>query len=100
MGEGITTNGEGGEVKLLQMNFIERYLLEREIVKGAKAMFGANWKTSLGGLGSILTGIAGILHSLATGTPVNWQVDIAAIVAGFGLLFAKDHDVTGGTKPQ
>lgn len=46
-----------------------------------------NWKTSLAGVGSIITGVALFLKgSQAEG--------IAAITAGFGLLFAKDSGPT------
>lgn len=63
-------------------------------------MFGKNWKTSLGGLGAILAALADISHGLAAGVPINWQADITGLIAGAGLLFAKDGNVTGGTKMQ
>jgi hypothetical protein len=51
-----------------------------------------NWKTSLFGLG------AGALNMFANGT--GWkQVIFSAAFAALG-LFAKDHDVTGGTVQQ
>jgi len=43
-----------------------------------------NWKTSLAGIGSILTGVALFFKG-------NQAEGIAAITAGIGLLFAKDH---------
>lgn len=52
-----------------------------------------NWKTTLSGIASIITGIVAILNNHVT-------EGIAAIVAGVGLLAAKDSNVTGGTKRQ
>ena len=47
-----------------------------------------NWKTTLAGAASILTGIVQIIKGdIATGA--------TAIVTGVGLIFAKDNDVTG-----
>lgn len=59
-----------------------------------------NWKTSSAGIASIGTGVGDIVHSLSAKTPVNWQVDIGAIIVGIGLLTAKDSNVTGGTKSE
>jgi hypothetical protein len=47
-----------------------------------------NWKTSLLGLGSIITGVALFFKG-------NQVEAFTAISSGLGLLFAKDHDVTG-----
>jgi len=47
-----------------------------------------NWKTSLAGLGTVITGVIAIVNGdMATG--------VASIVAGLGLIFAKDSNVTG-----
>jgi hypothetical protein len=47
-----------------------------------------NWKTTLAGAAGILTGIVQIVKGdIATGA--------GTIVASVGLIFAKDHDVTG-----
>jgi hypothetical protein len=47
-----------------------------------------NWKTTLAGAASILTGLVQVIKGdIATGA--------TAIVTGVGLIFAKDHDVTG-----
>lgn len=51
-----------------------------------------NWKTSLFGIG------AGVLNMFANGT--NWkEILVSAGIAALG-IFAKDHDVTGGTTKQ
>lgn len=52
-----------------------------------------SWKTSAAGLGAILTALADVAHSIGTGTAINWNVDIPAIIGGIGLLTAKDADV-------
>ena len=44
-----------------------------------------NWKTTLFGISSIITGIATIIKG-------DIQTGITTIIAGTGLLFAKDHD--------
>lgn len=50
-----------------------------------------NWKTSLAGISSILVALGDIAHSISIGTQPNFQADFAAIAAGIGLIFAKDH---------
>jgi hypothetical protein len=42
-----------------------------------------NWKTSLFGLGAIITGIAQLLHGDVTG-------GVTAVISGLGLVAAKD----------
>lgn len=49
-----------------------------------------NWKTTLAGIASILGGVNLLVQGqIAEGIPL--------IVAGIGLLFAKDFNITGGT---
>lgn len=61
-----------------------------------------NWKTTAAGLAAILGGAAHILNGVATGdfTFSGLSVDLGVIGGGFGLLFAKDGNVTGGTTRQ
>jgi hypothetical protein len=47
-----------------------------------------NWKTSLLGIGSIISGVALFLTGDQAGA-------IASIMSGIGLVFAKDHNVSG-----
>lgn len=54
-----------------------------------------NWKTSVTG---ILAIIGAVWHAYTTGT-VGGE-DIATVLTGVGLIFAKDLNVTGGTKQQ
>ena len=54
-----------------------------------------NWKTKLGGI----IGVGIVIFKLIGGQTLVTE-DYAALSVGLGLLFAKDHNVTGGTKPQ
>jgi hypothetical protein len=53
------------------------------------AMF-ANWKTSLAGLGLLLTGGGHLLTALSHGDTSTVPVDSGMIMSGLGLLVAKD----------
>jgi hypothetical protein len=59
-----------------------------------------SWKTTLGGIVSILTGLGmfgKILNDFGTGEQINLEqvgVAVGAISAGAGLLFARDNQVT------
>lgn len=44
-------------------------------------------KTTFAGIGAILTAVGGIIASWPT---VDWATAVAAILAGLGLIFAKD----------
>ena len=46
----------------------------------------------------ILTAVVGVVQSLIAGHAIDWTNTIAAIMAGIGLITAKDSNVTGGTK--
>jgi hypothetical protein len=53
-------------------------------------LIGVNWKTTGTGIASICTALGDITHSISTHTPINWNIDIPAIIAGIGLITAKD----------
>lgn len=55
-----------------------------------------NWKTTLAGVATLLTII---VHLANNGWAIN-ATDIAGVTAAFGLVGAKDHNVTGGDVPQ
>ncbi|PYF05053.1 hypothetical protein BJ122_102279 [Rhodopseudomonas faecalis] len=57
-----------------------------------------NWKTTVAGIGAILLGAGHIATNVANGTFTGNELfaDFGAIVAGVGLLFGKDWNVTGG----
>jgi len=50
-----------------------------------------NWKTTLGG---ILTIISPITESVLSGK-INWQTALPQVIIGIALLFAKDFNVSG-----
>jgi hypothetical protein len=59
---------------------------------------GKNWKTTGLGIAAILTAGGAALTALADGndaTVPDWGALIAAVIAGVGLIFAKDSDKTG-----
>lgn len=81
--------------------YIFALYLKRAIPKGAEAMFGKNWKTSLAGLTAVLGGLTALIKSLHDGSGTEaLSTSIGMIISGIGLLFAKDAGVTGGTIPQ
>jgi hypothetical protein len=47
-----------------------------------------NWKTSSAGIAAALMAVADIIHP-GSGVP-DFKVDITALVAAWGLIFAKD----------
>lgn len=55
-----------------------------------------NWKTTLAGIAAIVSVVARVVADPGTLT----ATDVTALLAALGLLFAKDHNVTGGTKAQ
>lgn len=59
-----------------------------------------SWKTTVSGIGAILVAVINATIGLVNGTPVDWSATAAAIMAGIGLILAKDAKVTGGTIPQ
>ena len=60
-----------------------------------------NWKTTLAGLAALGSVLVKLLNQLASGEGINITAeDISIIAVGGGLLGAKDHNVTGGTKTQ
>jgi hypothetical protein len=61
----------------------------------------ANWKTTGGGILTIALGALSLFGVKIAGTaPVDPQVALAMITGGLGVLFAKDHNVTGGDTKQ
>lgn len=57
----------------------------------------ASWRTSAAGLAAIMTAGGAALTALADGDPLtnpDWAALIAALIAGVGLLFARDNKVT------
>jgi threonine/homoserine efflux transporter RhtA len=58
-----------------------------------------NRNTTIAGLGSILVAIGGVLGAMFDGdalTEPDWTTAVAAIIAGVGLILAKDAKPTDG----
>lgn len=56
-----------------------------------------NWKTSAAG-GAVM--LIPLLNQIIPILPPQYAAIATGVVAGLGLIFAKDANVTGGTKPQ
>ena len=59
-----------------------------------------SWKTTATGIVAIIAALAGAAQALLAGHPVDWTTTIAAVMAGVGLISAKDSNVTGGSVQQ
>lgn len=61
-----------------------------------------SWKTSVAGAAAAVLALGDILLQLSHGNLDQQKLmeDIAIIAAGLGAIFAKDFNVTGGTKQQ
>lgn len=54
-----------------------------------------SWETTIAGIGAILVAIGGAATAYFDGDPatvVDWEVTLAAIVAGIGLIRARDNN--------
>jgi len=60
----------------------------------------ANWKTTLAGGGALFTALGHLLAALAHGDTSTIASDGPLIAAAIGVIFAKDSNVTCGSKPQ
>jgi hypothetical protein len=65
-------------------------------------MLGKSWKTTSAGIIGIVGGIIRLLFAIRSGNFSEEAImtSVTGIVGGLGFLFAKDSDVTGGTKQQ
>lgn len=61
--------------------------------------FLTNWKTTSSGIMMIVMGLCSLV-GIKYGAGMTPEAAIASIMGGFGLLFAKDGNVTGGSTPQ
>lgn len=56
-----------------------------------------SWKTTATGAGAILVALGSLLQAHFDGDPLtvpNYEVALAAILSGLGLIFARDNKVT------
>lgn len=56
-----------------------------------------SWKTSAAGIGAILVAVGSALGATFDNDPAtvaDWGAVVAALIAGIGLLFARDNNVT------
>ena len=56
-----------------------------------------SWKTTAAGIGAILVALGSILQALFDGNPAtepDYAALVAAIIAGIGLLAARDNNVS------
>jgi hypothetical protein len=56
-----------------------------------------SWKTSAAGIAAIVVAIASCVQAAFDGDPAttpNYEVAIAAVITGLGLLFARDNGVS------
>jgi hypothetical protein len=60
----------------------------------------ASWKTTLTGIASLLIGAMQTYHHTVILDALKDPQVLLALAVGLGLLFAKDGNVTGGTKGQ
>lgn len=51
-------------------------------------------KTTLAGIAAILVAAASVLTGFSEGTAVDWTAVIGAVIAGVGLIAARDNNVT------
>lgn len=57
----------------------------------------ASWRTTAAGIGAILIAVGGALSATFDNDPTtvaDWSAVIAAAIAGFGLIFARDNKVS------
>jgi hypothetical protein len=59
-----------------------------------------NWKTTLAGVLALVVAVANAILNMLNGLPVDITSLLTTIVAGLGLIAAKDSNVTGGTVSQ
>jgi 1,4-dihydroxy-2-naphthoate octaprenyltransferase len=50
-----------------------------------------SYKTTIAGIAAIMTAIAGAASAWSADQPIDWTTVLAAVMAGIGLIAAKDH---------
>ena len=67
---------------------------------GALLSIFANWQTTVAGLGVLVTTLTHLFTTFsAGGLGTSLYTDITALIAGFGLIFAKDANKSNSPTP-
>ena len=92
-GRGIVWILEGLDRDTLRRKLVAR-ILYRKIVEymEGKNMGKKSWKTTLAGVSSILAALAGLAKGVSDGDYSIIGASISGIVAGIGLIMARDND--------
>lgn len=56
-----------------------------------------SWRTTIAGIGAILVAVGGAITATFDNDPAtiaDWTAVVAACIAGFGLVFARDNKVS------
>jgi hypothetical protein len=59
--------------------------------------FTPSWRTTVAGIGAILVAVGGALSATFDNDPLtvaDWTAVVASVIAGFGLLAARDNKVS------
>jgi hypothetical protein len=74
----------------------------RTTAAGISALVPASWKTTAAGTAMLVPATGDVVYQIVTRS-WDWSRlgnDVVGVFGGIGLIFAKDHNVTGGTTPQ
>lgn len=82
--------------KALALSLISKYYQQPQ--KESPSMF--NWKTTVAGVAAIFAAIGSLFTPAGTIDLSHLSTVLPAVLAGFGLIFAKDSNVTGGSVAQ
>lgn len=58
-----------------------------------------SWKTTGLGILGLISILSKTASELIQGIPVDWTIVATTVMTSVGLLFAKDYNISGGTKP-
>jgi hypothetical protein len=58
-----------------------------------------SWKTTGLGILGLISIASKTASELIQGIPVDWTIVATTVMTSVGLLFAKDYNISGGTKP-
>jgi hypothetical protein len=69
---------------------------------GAIVSLFSNWQTGIAGLGILITTLTHLITTFTATGGVGQSIwtDVTALIAGFGLIFAKDANKTNAANPS